>query len=141
MSQYDVRKGEGWAPTRAVISHRSTTAGTAIRLTAGPTGRKLDFSDVFRISAKDGTVSLVSKSLNPNGICLSPDLKKLHVTNGGSWWVLAGGRIYIRGAGEPPAVLQASRLHYGKSSNLFLIARRAGGRQPRVLASGRKPPV
>jgi gluconolactonase len=49
--------------------------------------RDLDFSGVFRISAKDGSVSLVSKSINPNGIALSPDSKKLYVTNGGSWVV------------------------------------------------------
>ena len=49
--------------------------------------RELDFTGVFRISGKDGTVSLVSKSLNPNGIALSPDAKKLYVTNGGSWMV------------------------------------------------------
>jgi gluconolactonase len=49
--------------------------------------RELDFTGVFRISGKDGTISLVSKALNPNGICLSPDNKKLYVTNGGSWVV------------------------------------------------------
>ncbi len=49
--------------------------------------RELDFTGVFRISGKDGTLSLVSKSLNPNGIALAPDLKKLYVTNGGSWMV------------------------------------------------------
>jgi gluconolactonase len=49
--------------------------------------RELDFTGVFRISGKDGTISLVSKSLSPNGIALSPDLKKLYVTNGGSWMV------------------------------------------------------
>lgn len=49
--------------------------------------RELEFTGVFRISGKDGTLSLVSKSLSPNGIALSPDLKKLYVTNGGSWVV------------------------------------------------------
>ena len=48
--------------------------------------RELDFTGVYRI-AKDGKVSLVSKSLSPNGIALSPDAKKLYVTNGGSWMV------------------------------------------------------
>jgi gluconolactonase len=47
--------------------------------------RELDFTGVFRIGGKDGKLSLVSKSLNPNGIALSPDLKKLYLTNGGSW--------------------------------------------------------
>src|SRR5262249_48907809 len=42
--------------------------------------RELDFTGVFRISAKDGTVSLVSKDLRPNGIALTPDAKKLYVT-------------------------------------------------------------
>lgn len=49
--------------------------------------RELEFTGVFRISGKDGKLSLVSKSLRPNGIALSPDLKKLYVTNGGSWMV------------------------------------------------------
>ena len=52
------------------------------------TKRELDFTGVYRISAKDGKLSLVSKDLRPNGIALSPDLKKLYVTNGGSWMVL-----------------------------------------------------
>jgi gluconolactonase len=49
--------------------------------------RELDFQGVFRISAKDGKVSLVSKDLRPNGIALTPDAKKLYVTNGNSWMV------------------------------------------------------
>ncbi len=49
--------------------------------------RELDFTGVFRISSKDGSLSVVSKTINPNGIALSPDLKKLYVTNGGSWMV------------------------------------------------------
>jgi gluconolactonase len=49
--------------------------------------RELEFTGVFRISAKDGKVSLVSKDLSPNGIALSPDAKKLYVTNRGSWMV------------------------------------------------------
>jgi gluconolactonase len=63
--------------------------------------RELDFSGVFRISGKDGTVSLVSKSLNPNGIALSPDLKKLYVTNGGSWWVFPVQEDGSTGEGKP----------------------------------------
>src|SRR5207237_920523 len=48
--------------------------------------RELDFTGVFRISAKDGTVSLVSKDLQrPNGIALMPDAKKLYVTSGDAW--------------------------------------------------------
>ena len=49
--------------------------------------KELDFSGVFRISAKDGTVSLVSRSLSPNGIALSPDATKLYVTHGSKWMV------------------------------------------------------
>ena len=49
--------------------------------------RELDFTGVYRISGKDGTLSLVSKNLSPNGIALSPDAKKLYVTNGGTWMV------------------------------------------------------
>jgi len=47
----------------------------------------LDFMGVFRISAKDGKISLVSKDLKPNGIALTPDAKKLYVTNGNAWMV------------------------------------------------------
>ena len=50
--------------------------------------RELDFEGVFRIRAKDGKVSLVAKDLQrANGIALSPDAKKLYVTNGDSWVV------------------------------------------------------
>lgn len=49
--------------------------------------RDLDFTGVYRINAIDGSVSLVSKSLSPNGIALSPDAKKLYVTNSGKWMV------------------------------------------------------
>lgn len=42
--------------------------------------RELDFCGVYRISKKDGTVTLLSKQLDrPNGIALSPDQKKLYV--------------------------------------------------------------
>lgn len=49
--------------------------------------RELDFTGVYRIHVKDGSISLVSKSLNPNGITFSPDAKKLYVTHGGKWMV------------------------------------------------------
>ena len=49
--------------------------------------RELDFMGVFRISAKDGKIALVSKDLRPNGIALTPDAKKLYVTNGNAWMV------------------------------------------------------
>jgi len=49
--------------------------------------RELDFTGVYRIRAKDGAISLVAKNLSPNGITLSPDAKKLYVTNGGKWMV------------------------------------------------------
>src|ERR1700733_7554698 len=48
------------------------------------TKSELGFNGVFRINAKDGSLSLVAKNLQPNGIALSPDAKKLYVTNGGS---------------------------------------------------------
>jgi gluconolactonase len=51
------------------------------------TKRDLDFMGVFRISAKDGKLSLVSKDLRPNGIALTPDAKKLYVTHGNAWMV------------------------------------------------------
>jgi gluconolactonase len=50
--------------------------------------KELDFNGVFRIAAKDGSLSLVSRSLNPNGICFSPDATKLYVTHGSKWMVL-----------------------------------------------------
>lgn len=49
--------------------------------------RELDFLGVYRINAKDGSLSLVAKNLSPNGIALSPDATKLYVTNGGKWMV------------------------------------------------------
>ncbi len=49
--------------------------------------RDLDFTGVFRIAAKDGAISLVARDLQPNGIALTPDAKKLYVTNGSSWMV------------------------------------------------------
>ena len=50
--------------------------------------RELDFTGVFRISAKDGSLSVVSRTLNPNGICFSPDASKLYVTHGSKWVVM-----------------------------------------------------
>ena len=42
--------------------------------------RELDFCGVYRLSAKDGSVTLLSKELErPNGIAFSPDQKKLYV--------------------------------------------------------------
>jgi gluconolactonase len=49
--------------------------------------KELDFSGVYRISAKDGTLSIVAKNLSPNGVALSPDAKKLYLTNGSKWMV------------------------------------------------------
>jgi gluconolactonase len=49
--------------------------------------REQAFTGVYRINAKDKSISLVSKDLSPNGIALSPDSKKLYVTNGGKWMV------------------------------------------------------
>jgi gluconolactonase len=65
--------------------------------------RDLDFMGVFRISARDGKLSLVSKDLRPNGIALTPDAKKLYVTNGNSWMVFpvepdgstGAGRVFV----------------------------------------------
>lgn len=49
--------------------------------------RELDFTGVFRIDARDGSLSLVARDLRPNGIALSPDARKLYVTNAGKWMV------------------------------------------------------
>lgn len=44
--------------------------------------RELDFCGVYRWSARDGSVTLLSKELSrPNGIALSPDGKTLYVAN------------------------------------------------------------
>jgi gluconolactonase len=44
--------------------------------------RELDFCGVYRWSARDGTVTLLSRELSrPNGIALSPDGKTLYVAN------------------------------------------------------------
>lgn len=44
--------------------------------------KELDFCGVYRISAKDGAVTLLTKELTrPNGIAFSPDEKTLYVAN------------------------------------------------------------
>lgn len=44
--------------------------------------RELDFQGVYRVSGKDGTVTLLTKELSrPNGIAFSPDEKTLYVAN------------------------------------------------------------
>jgi gluconolactonase len=44
--------------------------------------RELDFCGVYRISAKDGSLTLLTKEMSrPNGIALSPDEKTLYVAN------------------------------------------------------------
>jgi gluconolactonase len=44
--------------------------------------KELDFNGVYRISASDGTVTLLTKEMTfPNGIALSPDEKTLYVAN------------------------------------------------------------
>ncbi|MET3664901.1 SMP-30/gluconolactonase/LRE family protein [Caulobacter sp. 1776] len=48
--------------------------------------REMDYFGVFRLSP-DGEVSLVDKSLQPNGIGLSPDNRTLYVTDRDTGWV------------------------------------------------------
>lgn len=48
--------------------------------------REMDYFGVFRL-APDGQVSLVDKTLQPNGIGLSPDGRTLYVTDRPSGWV------------------------------------------------------
>ena len=44
--------------------------------------KELDFNGVYRLSAADGTVTLLTKEMTfPNGIALSPDEKTLYVAN------------------------------------------------------------
>ena len=44
--------------------------------------KELDFNGVYRISASDGTVTLLTKEMTfPNGIAFSPDEKTLYVAN------------------------------------------------------------
>jgi gluconolactonase len=44
--------------------------------------RELDFCGVYRVSAKDGSLTLLTKAMSrPNGIALSPDEKTLYVAN------------------------------------------------------------
>jgi gluconolactonase len=44
--------------------------------------KELDFNGVYRVSAKDGAVTLLTKELTfPNGIAFSPDEKTLYVAN------------------------------------------------------------
>ena len=44
--------------------------------------RELDFCGVYRVSAKDGTLTLLTKEMSrPNGIAFSPDEKTLYVAN------------------------------------------------------------
>ena len=48
--------------------------------------REMDYFGVFRL-APDGQVSLVDKTLEPNGVGLSPDGRTLYVTDRPSGWV------------------------------------------------------
>ena len=44
--------------------------------------KELDFNGVYRLSASDGTLTLLTKEMTfPNGIALSPDEKTLYVAN------------------------------------------------------------
>jgi gluconolactonase len=44
--------------------------------------KELDFNGVYRLAAKDGTLTLLTKEMTfPNGIALSPDEKTLYVAN------------------------------------------------------------
>jgi gluconolactonase len=44
--------------------------------------KELDFNGVYRLSAQDGSLTLVTKEMSfPNGIALSPDEKTLYVAN------------------------------------------------------------
>ena len=51
--------------------------------------RELPFTGVYRINAKDGSVTAVATNLAPNGIALSPDGKTLYVTSRGTWMAFA----------------------------------------------------
>ncbi len=52
-----------------------------LKLNADP-AKELDFNGVYRISAADGTVTLLTKEMTfPNGIAFSPDEKTLYVAN------------------------------------------------------------
>ncbi len=52
-----------------------------LKLNADP-AKELEWNGVYRISASDGTVTLVTKEMTfPNGIALSPDEKTLYVAN------------------------------------------------------------
>ena len=52
-----------------------------LKLNADP-AKELDWNGVYRISASDGTVTLLTKEMTfPNGIALSPDEKTLYVAN------------------------------------------------------------
>jgi gluconolactonase len=48
--------------------------------------RELDFTGVFRL-APDNTVTLVDRTLSPNGIGVSPDGSKLYCTDRAGWWM------------------------------------------------------
>ncbi len=52
-----------------------------LKLNSDP-AKELDWNGVYRISAADGTVTLLTKEMTfPNGIALSPDEKTLYVAN------------------------------------------------------------
>jgi gluconolactonase len=52
-----------------------------LKLNADP-AKEIDWNGVYRISAADGTVTLLTKEMTfPNGIALSPDEKTLYVAN------------------------------------------------------------
>ena len=55
--------------------------------TASPL-REMDYMGVFRI-APDNTVTVIDRTLDPNGIGLSPDGRTLYVTNRDQWLAIA----------------------------------------------------
>jgi len=56
--------------------------GLMVKDKEGFPGQDLDFQGVYRISAKDGKLTLLTKEMTkPNGIALSPDEKTLYVGN------------------------------------------------------------
>ena len=120
-----------------------------LKLNADP-AKELEFNGVYRISAADGTVTLLTKEMTfPNGIAFSPDEKTLYVANSDpkkAIWMafpvkddgtIGAGRVFADVTSSVADQERAARRHEGRRGRQP-VRDRAGRRLG--LRAGRHPP-